>query len=120
MATIGDVRVGDVGTQYRAKIQDAGAPFDPSSATVARLLFKPPHVAEFARDATITTDGTNWYLNYTVPDETDVPFHGRPGLWRWQGYVEFPDGQRYHTTIETYWVGANLDATAGASRRPRV
>ena len=108
--TTGDVRVGDIGTQYQAKIQDAGAPFDPTSASVAKLLFKPPRAAEFERAATITTDGTDWFLTYTLDDETDANFHAQPGLWRWQGYVEFPDGQRYHTNVETYVVEGNLDA----------
>lgn len=108
MATTGDVQVGDVGTRYKARITDAGVAFDVSSATVAQLIWRPPAAAAIRRDATITQDGTDWFLEYVVGvDEED--FHTRRGLWHWQGYVEFPDGQQYHTNIESYQVRGNLE-----------
>jgi hypothetical protein len=109
MSTTGDVHVGDVGTHYQATIQDAGVPFDPSTATTAKLIFKPPAAAAFERDATVTANGPDWSLNYVLVDGVDDDFHSEAGLWRWQGYVEFADGQRYHTSVDTYMVSANLD-----------
>lgn len=106
--TTGDVHVGDVGTHYSAKIQDAGVPFDPTRATIAKLLWKPPLAPWFERNATITTDGTDWFLNYRLVLGTDDAFHSKPGLWRWEGFVEFPDGQHYFTNVETYPVQPNL------------
>jgi len=111
MSTTGDVHVGDVGTHYQAKIQDAGDPFDPSAATTATLIFKPPTGAVLERDATVTTDGTDWFLNYMLVEGTDDDFHSQAGWWKWQGYVAFADGQRYHTSVETYLVSANLNGT---------
>lgn len=109
MSTQGDVRVGDIGTHYQARLLDAGAPFDPSLALVSKLLWKPPGAVQFERSATITHVGSDWFLNYTLVEGTDDDFHAQAGLWRWQGYVAFPDGQKYHTSVETYIVGANLD-----------
>lgn len=109
MATQGDVRVGDVGTHYQAKIEDVSMPFDPTLVTEAKLLWKPPQAASFERVATITRQGNDAFLNYSLVAGPDDDFHSKAGLWSWQGYVLLADGQRYHTSIETYLVGANLD-----------
>jgi hypothetical protein len=110
MATVANVHVGDVGTLYKAKIQDVGVPFNPTAATVKKLVFKTP-AGVLERNATVTTDGTDWYLEYQLQAAVpgDLTFHQKKGGYSWQGYVEFPDGQRYHTNIETYTVDRNLN-----------
>ncbi len=56
----------------------------------------------------VTPEGGDWYLNYTLVEGADDAFHASAGRYRWQGYVEFADGSRYHTNIETYVVVGNL------------
>lgn len=107
MSTVGDVHVGDIGTHYKAKTQDAGAPFDVSTATTKQLLFWTPSGA-LTRTATVTTDGTDWFLNYTLVSGTDDTFHEEAGVYSWQGYVVFADGQKYHTNVERYVVERNI------------
>lgn len=107
MATVGDVHVGDIGTKYKAKILDAGVAFDPTTATIKKLIFKTP-LGVIEKTATVTTDGTNWYLEYTV-QAADTTFHLNKGTYSWQGYVEFASGEKYHTNIETYVVEKNLN-----------
>jgi hypothetical protein len=104
-----DVHVGDIGTHYQARIQDCGGvPFDPSLASVKRFLFRTP-TGLLERPATVTTDGTDWFLNYHLQAGTDDAFHARPGTYQWQGFLQFDDGQTYHTNIEKYAVVSNLD-----------
>jgi len=107
MSVTSDVHVGDVGTRYHVKIQDAGVAFDPTSATVKTLIFKTP-AGVLEREATVVHVGSDWYLDYTTLDGIDDDFHARKGTYRLQGYVEFADGQRYSTNIETYVVERNL------------
>lgn len=116
MSTVGDVHVGDVGTLYKGEIQDAGAAFDVDAATIKLLIFKKPDDSVVEREATITDNGLTgslkkWYLEYQldagVPE--DVTFHDQQGRYQWQGYVEFGDGQKYHTNIEVYPVKSNLN-----------
>lgn len=113
MTTVANVHVGDVGTRYKGKIQDNGVAFDPTLATVKKILFKGPG-GTVERAATITTEGADaaqeWFLNYTVVT-ADTDFHLK-GNYAWQGYVEFAGGERYHTNIETYTVDKNLEVTA--------
>jgi hypothetical protein len=106
MTTTGSVHVGDIGTHYKARIQDNGAAFgDVALATEAVLLFQTP-AGVLERDATITNEGADWFLNYVVVDET---FHARAGVYRWQGHVTFADGQTFHTSTESYRVEPNLE-----------
>lgn len=107
MSTLGDVHVHDIGTHYQAKIQDAGAPFDPSIATTKQFYFWTP-AGVLTRTASVTTDGTNWYLNYTVIPGTDDAFHAQAGVYQWQGRLVFPDGQVYWTNVESYVVQRNI------------
>src|SRR6476661_9991439 len=108
MSTTGDVHVGDVGTTYKARIVDDGTPFDPTTATVKKLIFKTPD-GVVTRDAIVTSaavDGVDqWYLLYIViaADITDG-LHKTPGTYSWQGYLEFGTGEKYHTSVEQYFV----------------
>lgn len=111
MSTItGEVHVGDVGTTYRAKIQDAGEAFDPSAAISKVLVFRTAGGTLRTRDATVVHEAPDWWLVYTTNLADDSEFHDTAGLYKWQGFVTFPDGQRYHTTIDTFTVAGNLAA----------
>lgn len=113
MSTTGDVHVGDVGTHYKAELQDAGAAFpEAADATIKKLYFQ-TRSGVVVRDAEITTEGTGaaqkWFLNYTVVEEdVDEGLHAAAGQYSWQGFVKFADGQRYSTNVETYVVAKNL------------
>lgn len=113
MATTGDVHVGDVGTLYKAKIQDGGVPFpDMAAATVGLITWKTPSglmERDFGDGVTVTTDTVDYYLEY-IMIESDIAdgLHALKGNYSWQGYVEFPGGQKYHTNIETFTVEKNL------------
>lgn len=112
MATTANVQVGDIGTLYKAKIQDEGAAFpDLATASVAQIVFKTPGAGVTVRTGTVTTDGTDYYIEYRVLGTApDLLLHSKPGKnCSWQGYVEFGDGQRYHTSIELYEIKKNLN-----------
>lgn len=105
--TTGDVHVGDVGTTYKAKIQDNGVALDPTSAVTKVLVFQTP-TGTVQRAASVLASGGEWYLTYTLTALADATFHARQGLYRWQGVITFADGQHYSTSIETYIVRDNL------------
>jgi len=104
MATIANVHVGDVGTLFKGKIQDIGVPFDPTLATVKIIVWKTPS-GPVEKNASVTTDGVDWYLEYLT---TDPAFHAKKGKYSWQGHIEFAGGQKYSTNIEEYTVEKNL------------
>lgn len=113
MTTIGDVHVGDIGTLYKAEIQDAGVAFDPSAATIKKLIWQTPG-GVIERNATVTDNGLTgasqkWYLEYQLESGVDDNFHQYQGKYKWQGYVEFSNGHQYHTNIEEYVVERNLN-----------
>jgi hypothetical protein len=112
MANPADVHVGDVSTLFKGKVLNDGAIFNPATASVKKLIFKTPNSTVIERDATVTgPDGDGYYyLEYTTvaADITDG-LNANPGVHYWQGYVEFADGSKYHTNIETYSVGRNLN-----------
>lgn len=98
------VHVGDVGTLYKAKIQDDGAPFNPTAATTKEIVFQPPGATKVTKAAGVTNDGTDWYLTYTA----EANFHTVAGRWKMQGHVLFGDGQEYRSTIEAFQIHPNL------------
>lgn len=108
MSTLGDVHVGDNWQTYKAKIEDAGVPFDPTTATTKTLIWATPS-GVLTRAATVTTDGTNWYLVYTLVPGVDDAFHALPGIYQWQGFVQFADGSKGKTNVGRYVVERNLN-----------
>jgi len=110
MATTADVHVGDIGTLYKAKVQDLGTPIDISTATVKKLIFKAP-AGVVEKVATVIHPDADWYLTYTAvaADSNAGGIHSKKGTVSWQGYVEFASGDRYHTNIETYEIEKNLN-----------
>ncbi len=99
------VHVGDVGTLYHAKIQDAGAPFDPTLATTKELIFLPPRGAAIVKPADVTTEDGEWFLDYRAV----AGFHAVAGRWKVQGRVVFGDGQTYRTVKVPFQVAPNLN-----------
>lgn len=106
------IHVGDIGTLFKGKIQDNGVPFNPNSATVKKLIFKLASGVAIERsspDVTVTTDGTDWYLEYTTTAaDIAAGINATAGQWQWQGFVEFILGNRYWTNVRSYTVSANL------------
>lgn len=100
----GEVRVADIGTVFRATVQDGGTEVDVSAATLRRLIFRKPNGTLLTKTATLTTDGTDGQIEYaTVTGDLDTP-----GRWMVQGYVEIGSG-RWHTDISQFTVHKNLN-----------
>lgn len=115
MANYREIHVGDIGTRYKARILDGGANLDPTEATTKTLIFYTPS-GPVERNASITTDGASgtskqkWYLYYDVV-EADIAdgLHEQEGVYQWQAYLAFSDGQEYHSEIKSYRVRGNLN-----------
>lgn len=107
-----DVKVGSIGVVYDVPVfDDDQAPqnFDPSAATVKRLIFKMPgQSALLTRDATAvqkTVDGTAsvWCLRYVVVaadvtayvDPTTGGFHQQAGVVQVEPYLDFGANQKW-------------------------
>jgi hypothetical protein len=104
MADRAEIHVGDKGTQYRVRITDAGAPFDPTTASTKSLIFRLPS-GTVTKTATVSHVGDDYFLIYTV---TDATFHAVPGRFSLQAYLVFADGTTYHSSVQT------LDADGAA------
>lgn len=107
------VHVGDVGSTYKAKIQDNDSPFNPSSAIVTRVTFKTGDGTIITRDqtsgVTVTTDSTDWYLEYEVTAaDLAAGLHATSGAYSIQGFVQFVDGSKWYTNVEKYVVVRNI------------
>jgi hypothetical protein len=114
MATKADVHVGDVGTLYKAEIQDDGAAFpDLLSVSDAVIIWKTPSgliTRNIAQGVEVTTASGKYYVQYIIlPADVTAGIHAKKGTYKWQGYVEFPGNQKYHTNIEEYTVEKNLN-----------
>jgi hypothetical protein len=110
MPDVAEVHVGDIGTLYRVRVQDENGDFDPSSASVKELIFQMPGVADpVVRDAAVLVgsgdEAGQWFLTYTVTeadvDTSPAEFHGQAGRVTIQGYLEWVDGDRYHSNRRT-------------------
>lgn len=105
-----EIHVADVGTEYRMEVLDNCEPFDPSDADVMQLIFQLPGGDVLVKTASLETDNsspaTRWYLTYTVqPDDgfgsPPDDFHAKTGPLKVQFYLEYTDGRKYHSTIQT-------------------
>ena len=105
MPTNSDVHVGDIGTTFKGRVIDAGAPFDITTVVSAALRFDTP-TGVIDVVPTVTTDGTNWYLEYRRISSDGL--NAAKGKHRWQGTITFGDGSIYHTSIADYLVKDNL------------
>lgn len=99
-----EVHVGDTGTKYRLRMQDEGSDFDPSDASIKRLIFSMPNGVVLVKDADVEVgegdeDG-RFYLTYTVTSgagEDGAAFHAAAGDIRMQAYLRWADGQQYYS-----------------------
>ena len=100
----GEIRVGDIGTIFRATIKDQnGTVVDVSGAAVRQLIFRKSNMTTITKTATMTTDGTDGKIEYaTVASDLNMA-----GSWQLQGYVEIGAG-KWHSDIESFTVHANL------------
>jgi hypothetical protein len=113
MASKPTIRVGDVGTTFKGELRDAGDAYDPSGASIKKLIFYTPNNVTIERNATVTSTGsgstTKWFLQYTVvAADITAGLHAELGTYSWQGYIEYANGDIFHTTIENYKVSSNL------------
>lgn len=99
-----EIHVGDIGTRYRVRVQDDDGDFDPSTASIKQLIFALPNGVVIEKDATVATgsgdEAGQFFLVYEVdagegspPDE----FHEIAGPMTVQAYLEWSDGDRYHS-----------------------
>ncbi len=104
-----EVHQGDIGTLYRVRVMDEGADFDPSDASVKTLLFKMPgNSTILERTATVEvgsgSEAGQWFLTYEVGADDGSPedqFHQNAGKFKVQGYLEWSDGTKYHSNVQT-------------------
>jgi hypothetical protein len=111
-----DIHVGDVGTVYRARIMDQGGDFDPSTASVKQLIFRLPGGVVLVKDAQLDVgtgdEAGQLFLAYAVEANAGAgtppgDFHAQPGRVRMQGYLEWANGDRYHSDEITTDVDGN-------------
>lgn len=103
-----EIHVGDIGTLYRVRALDNCVDFDISTADVLELTFLMPNGVKLTKTATMATEGspaTQWFLEYEVQPGDGVgspgEFHDNEGPMRVQGYLHWPDGKQWHSTVET-------------------
>lgn len=100
-----NIHIGDVGTVLRVRIIDdvTGSPIDISSAIVKKIRFKKSNGVIFIKDAVLTGDGTDGYMQYvTLPNDLNVT-----GTWTLQGYVSSSTYEN-HSELMTFEVKENI------------
>ncbi len=100
----GEVRVGDIGTLFRATILDGSTAVDVSSASPMVFTFKPPRSLSFTKATTFTTDGTNGEVEYT---STGADVIDETGSWKLQ-WVATLSGGTFQSDIYEFTVHKNL------------
>lgn len=103
-----EIHVDDIGTIYHVPVLDGGEPFDFSTASVMELIFRMPNGVILRKTATLATDGspaTQWFLDYQVQPGDGVgspgEFHDNEGPLAVQAYLEWPDGNHWHSNVQT-------------------
>ena len=99
-----EIRVGDIGTQFKVTIKDGTSVVDISSATSTKqIILKKPDGTKLTKAATFLSDGTDGIMYYsTVDGDLDVP-----GVWKLQGKVVITGGP-FSTDIYSFKVHRNL------------
>ena len=100
----GEVRVGDIGTLFRATILDGSTAVDVSSASPMVLTFKPPRSTSFTKATTFTTDGINGQVEYT---STGADVIDEPGSWKLQWVATLTAGT-FKSDMYEFTVHKNL------------
>ena len=108
MTTRPEMHVDDYGTDFELAVlsRSNNKPL-PLAGTLIRLfLFQPPTVEAFMREAELLTPptGADGKLVYTFEDG-DIT---EAGTWYVQALIQDDDG-RWHTDIESFEVGANIE-----------
>jgi len=113
MAVNPDMHVGDYGTAFEMIIKNrkTNKPLPLTDVVASLFLFRPPTDPVFVAVAEIASppDGLDGKLFYVWLDG-DVEEEGE---WEVQGLVEDADGE-WHTDIELFEVGANIDIVVGS------
>ena len=99
-----EIRVGDIGTQFKVTIKDGTSVVDISSATSTKqIILKKPDGTKLTNTATFFLDGTDGIMYYsTVDGDLDVP-----GVWKLQGKVVITAGT-FSTDVYSFKVHRNL------------
>ena len=99
-----EIRVGDIGTQFKVTIKDGTSVVDISSATSTKqIILKKPDGTKLTNAATFSSDGTDGIMYYkTVDGDLDVP-----GVWILQGKVVITAGT-FSTDVYSFKVHRNL------------
>lgn len=101
-----EIQRGDIGTKYQVPIVDDlidPVTFDPSSATLKKLIFSMPgNASAVVRNADavelIAIDGENfWCLVYTVVPADALVFHIAPGRIKVQAEIVYADGRQWRS-----------------------
>lgn len=107
MATRPDLHVGDFGTTFELTVLNRAnnKPLSLSGATAISIKFQPPTGNAWEVPATlVTTGGADGKIKYIFQeDDLDVA-----GVWKAQGFVVEGTVGKWHTDIETFEVGANI------------
>lgn len=85
-----NIHIGDAGLDIVVKFVSGNIPFDVSSSTSNKILFKKPSGAVIERNALIFTDGTDGRIRYTTIDN-DID---ELGVWQIWGETVLPAGKR--------------------------
>lgn len=104
MAICGDeIHLNDIGTSFRANLNDCGVATDLNGYTVLNMIFSKPDQTTVTKPATIVGVPDSGIIEYvTVDGDLD-----QIGSWKVQGYIELPTG-KWHTDIEKFKVYSNL------------
>lgn len=100
------IQVNDVGTLLTLLMNNGSTVLDDlASATVRHIiLYKPSGGTPLTKDAALLTDGTDGYMYY----KTEAGDISQTGEWKIQGYVEYADGSAFYSTVEKFYVYANI------------
>lgn len=97
---------GDIGTVLEATIvSETGAVVDVSGATLKQFVLRDPANAVTLKTASFSGTGTDGKIRYT----TIAGDLALAGIYSIQGYVEISTSPKFHTSIVTFEVSANLN-----------
>lgn len=99
----GEVRVGDVGTQFLVTLQDDDTVVDLSSASTLQFIFHKPDGTNVTKTATLYTDGTDGKIYYN----SQSGFLDTAGHWKFQIYVVI-GANSWKSDIARFTVHPNL------------
>jgi hypothetical protein len=99
-------KVGDIKTKLDFTVKDQnGNVVDISNAVEKKVtILRYRDNSKDVRDCVLLNDGTDGMMRYitTIDDFTTY------GIYKVQGFVKFPDGSEFHTSIKSFDVEKNL------------